>query len=319
MQTVLLYYKYTALSDPGTVAAQQREICARLNLRGRVIVASEGINGTLAGSRESTQAYEAAMGAIPEFAGMEFKRSQSSDTVFPRLSVKLRPEIVSLHGGDSIPHVDAPESHLTPAQWKETLEKEKGEIILFDVRNRYEWEVGRFRGAITPPIENFRELPAALDQYSSLKDRKILMYCTGGIRCERAYGLFQKAGFKNVLQLHGGIVTYLEQFPEDHWEGECFVFDGRMVMQSPPDGQAIGKCAHTGRPSNQLVNCLHDPCHRLFVIHPDELAREPELALCPECRSRGLTRALADYKGSPARPALTKRKRRNHRKKKAAE
>jgi UPF0176 protein len=171
------------------------------------------------------------------------------------------------------------------------------------VRNRYESAVGRFKGAITPAIENFRELPQILPQYEALKDKTVLMYCTGGIRCEKASALFREAGFKHVFQLEGGIVSYGEQVGDAHWEGDCFVFDDRMMVPvgNSAGKEPVGRCEHTGRPTRNVVNCLHDPCHRILLVSPEAIAENPDCRLCPECRRQGLTSATADYVGSPAR------------------
>ena len=127
------------------------------------------------------------------------------------------------------------------------------------------------------------------------------MYCTGGIRCEKASALFRSKGFTNVFQLHGGIVTYQEQFGNEHWLGECFVFDQRMTVRVDEALVPIGQCAHTGRPTNRFVNCLHDPCHVLFLLAEETERENADTRLCPQCLASGLTSATADYKGSPAR------------------
>ena len=146
-------------------------------------------------------------------------------------------------------------------------------MVVVDVRNRYESAAGKFANAIACDIEHFRELPAYLEQLDVLRNRKILMYCTGGIRCEKASALFRARGFKQVFQLHGGIVTYQEEFGNEHWLGECFVFDQRMTVRVDEALVPIGQCAHTGRPTNRFVNCLHDPCHVLFLL-AEETERE---------------------------------------------
>ena len=180
-------------------------------------------------------------------------------------------------------------------------------MVLFDVRNRYESDVGRFKGAITPQIENFRDLPAALGQYEHLKDKTVLMYCTGGIRCEKASVLFRDAGFKRVFQLQGGIVTYGEQCGDAHWEGDCFVFDSRMTIPVGSSEQKLplGRCVHSGVPTRNVVNCLHDLCHKMILVAPEAIERDPNHRLCKECLDRGLTWETADYRESPARRALS--------------
>jgi UPF0176 protein len=166
---------------------------------------------------------------------------------------------------------------------------------LLDVRNRYESEAGRFEGAVVCDIEHFRELPAYVPNLEALKQRKVLMYCTGGIRCEKASALLRERGFTDVYQLHGGIVSYQEQFGNEHWQGECFVFDQRMTVRVKEDLVQIGRCAHTWRPTSRFVNCLHDPCHQLFLLAEETEAENRETRLCRDCLAAGLTCQTAEY------------------------
>ncbi len=294
---VILFYKYVAVADPENFAAAQRALCSRLGLKGRILIATEGINGTLAGPSSAIDEYVSALRADARFADIEMKISHGDAQTFPKLAIKVRPEIVTLGAGPL-----TPEQHnqLSPADWKRTIEEDP-DVVLVDVRNRYESEAGKFANAIACDIENFRDLPAYVENLAELKDRKVLMYCTGGIRCEKASALFRSKGFTNVFQLHGGIVTYQEQFGNTHWLGECFVFDQRMTVRVDEALVPIGRCAHTDRPTNRFVNCLHDPCHVLFLLAEETERENPETRLCPACFASGLTSTTADYKGSPAR------------------
>ncbi len=295
---VILFYKYVSISVPADFAAAQRELCAGLGLQGRVLIAAEGINGTLAGPAAAMQKYVAALRADARFADIEIKTSEGDAQTFPKLVVKVRPEIVTLGAG--IPLEPGLHNHLSPAEWKRTLEEES-DVVVLDVRNRYESAAGRFANAVACDIEHFRELPGYVDQLAGLRDRKVLMYCTGGIRCEKASALFRSRGFTNVFQLHGGIVTYQEQFGNEHWLGECFVFDQRMTVRKDEALVPIGRCAHTGRSTSRFVNCLHDPCHVLFLLAEEAERENADTRLCPQCIAAGFTSATADYKGSPAR------------------
>jgi UPF0176 protein len=301
---VLLYYKYVRLAAPADVVAEQKRLCATLGLSGRILVGAEGINGTVAGSASATAAYRNAMAVRAEFADVAFKTSFAETDPFGRLEVKVRPEIVTLGAGAEVDPSRDTAPHLSPEAWKRMIEEDP-DVVLFDVRNRYESEVGRFKGAVTPPIENFRDLPLILPHYEALKDKTVLMYCTGGIRCEKASALFRQAGFKRVFQLEGGIVTYAEKCGDAHWEGDCFVFDARMTIAVGDSAQKtpVGRCVHTGQPTRNVINCLHDPCHRLVVVSAEALAANPDHQLCPACRAAGLTYSTADYVGSPARSA----------------
>jgi UPF0176 protein len=294
---VILFYKYVTITDPQSFAAEQRTLCSGLGLKGRVLIAEEGINGTLAGTRKGVDQYLAALRANERFSDIEIKGSVGDAQTFPKLVIKVRSEIVTLGAGPLAPDLH---NHLSPEEWKRTLEEEP-DVIVLDVRNRYESIAGKFENAIACDIGHFRELPAYVDQLSEFKDRKVLMYCTGGIRCEKASALFRSKGFTNVFQLHGGIAKYQEQFGNEHWLGECFVFDQRMTVRVDDGLVPIGKCAHTGAPTSRFVNCLHDPCHVLFLLAEEVERANPDKRLCPECFASGLTSKTADYKGSPAR------------------
>jgi UPF0176 protein len=299
---VILFYKYVPVADPAGFMASQRQLCTALGLKGRILIAGEGINGTLAGPRSAVDEYISALRADERFADIEFKASQGDAGTFPKLVIKIRPEIVTLGAGPSLsPDQD---NHLSPADWKRMLEEDP-DVVVVDVRNRYESAAGKFAGAIACDIGHFRELPDYVERLDELKDRKLLLYCTGGIRCEKASALFRSKGFGNVFQLHGGIVTYQEQFGNEHWLGECFVFDQRMTVRVEEGLVPLGRCAHTGRPTGRFVNCLHDPCHVLFLLAEETERENPDTRLCPECIAAGRTAETADYVGSPARARVS--------------
>ena len=288
---VILFYKYVAIDDPPQFATEQRELCVRLRLKGRILIASEGINGTLAGPVEAVNDYVRELHADPRFADVQMKVSNGDANTFPKLMVKVRPEIVTLGAGPLVPEQH---NQLSPAEWKRMIEQEP-DVVLLDVRNSFESAAGRFAGAVVCEIEHFRELPDYVAQLEALKEKKVLMYCTGGIRCEKASALLRSRGFENVFQLHGGIVTYQEQFGNEHWQGECFVFDQRMTVRVDDGLVPIGKCAHTGRTTSRYVNCLHDPCHRLFILSEEAERENRDHLLCPRCLADGLRFATAEY------------------------
>ncbi|MFN2475278.1 MAG: rhodanese-related sulfurtransferase [Chthoniobacterales bacterium] len=288
---VILFYKYLTLDDPEELAAEQRALCSRLGLKGRLLIAAEGINGTLAGEVDAINEYVAALHGDSRFADVAIKVSAGDSGTFPKLVVKVRPEIVTLGAGPLTPRQD---NQLSPDEWKQAIEEDP-DVVLLDVRNRYESDAGRFEGAVVCDIEHFRELPAYVGELEALKRRKVLMYCTGGIRCEKASALLRERGFTDVYQLHGGIVSYQERFGNDHWQGECFVFDQRMTVRVQQDLVQIGRCAHTSRPTSRFVNCLHDPCHKLFLLAEQTEAESPETRLCPECLTSGITPETAEY------------------------
>lgn len=293
---VVLFYKYVEIADLAAFATAQRELCVELGLKGRVLIATEGINGTLAGPCAAIGRYMEALKHDARFSDITFKISAGDAGTFPKLVVKVRKEIVTLNAGEVAPDCD---NLLTPAAWKERMENDPNAVLL-DVRNRYETDAGRFENAIVCQIEHFRELPGYVEQLEPLKGKHILMYCTGGVRCEKASALLRQRGFQNIHQLQGGIVSYQEQFGNEHWLGECFVFDQRMTVKVEQGLQQIGRCAHTGDTTSRFVNCLHDPCHKLFLVSESAERANPDFRLCPECLATGLTSETADYRQSIA-------------------
>ena len=288
---VILFYKYTAIADAESFAAGQRRLCESLGLKGRILIASEGINGTLAGLEDSVNRYITALRTDERFADIEFKVSAGDAGTFPKLVVKVRAEIVTLNAGAITPDKD---NQLSPREWKRMMEENPAAVLL-DIRNRFESDAGKFENAVVCDSEHFRELPQYLDRLESLKNKTVLMYCTGGIRCEKASALFRSKGFHNVFQLHGGIAAYQEQFGNEHWQGECFVFDQRMTVRVEDGLVQIGRCAHTGRATSRFVNCLHDPCHKLFILSEEAEAENRDHRLCPECLAGGITFETAEY------------------------
>jgi UPF0176 protein len=289
---VILFYKYVEIADPPGFTAAQRELCTQLGLKGRVLIAAEGINGTLAGPHGAIDRYMEALKKDTRFSDIAFKFSAGDAATFPKLVVKVRKEIVTLNAGDLTPDRD---NQLTPAAWKEQMETDPNAVVL-DVRNRYESDAGRFENAIACQIEHFRELPGYVEQLAPLKEKHLLIYCTGGVRCEKASALLRRHGFLHIHQLEGGIVSYQEQFGNEHWLGECFVFDQRMTVRVEQGLRQVGRCAHRGDVTSRFVNCLHDPCHKLFLLSERAEQANPDLRLCPECLASGLTSQTADYR-----------------------
>jgi UPF0176 protein len=288
---VILFYKYIAIADAESFAAEQHQLCDSLGLTGRLLIASAGINGTLAGPADAIDRYVAALKADARFSDIEIKFSAGDAGTFPKLVVKVRSEIVTLNAGAITPDKD---NQLSPADWKRMLEENPNAVPL-DIRNRFESDAGKFENAVICDIEHFRELPQYVDRLQGLKDKTVLMYCTGGIRCEKASALFRGKGFKNVFQLHGGIAAYQEQFGNEHWQGECFVFDQRMTVRVEEGLVQIGRCAHSGRATSRFVNCLHDPCHKLFLLSAEAESENRDHLLCPECLAAGIFFATAEY------------------------
>ncbi len=266
---ILLFYKYVHITNPEEVRDWLRTICQKLGLKGRLIVASEGLNITLEGKTENTEAFIKEMETDPRFLNIHMKRSEGTGDAFPRLSVKVRPEIVSLHLGvcDVDPNVTTG-IHLAPDELHQWM-ADKKEFYIVDMRNAYEHAVGQFAGSICPPMENFRDLPKLMKMIDHLKDKTVLTVCTGGVRCEKASGYLITQGFKDVYQLDGGIVSYMEKYPNEDFEGKLYVFDGRVAMgfyTDDPKHKIIGKCTSCNLSSENIVDCREHGCNGQFIL-----------------------------------------------------
>ena len=270
---VLLYYKYARLDDPEAFAADHRLLCQRLGLRGRIVVATEGLNGTVSGTKSNCAKYREALDCDPIMAGIDWKIDPEEGHVFPKLSIKVRNEVVTLElGEDDFNPVDRTATHLKPSEWREAMKED--DVVLLDARNDYEWEIGRFEGAILPNVPSFKDLPRWIrDHRCELEGKKILTYCTGGIRCEKFSGFLLNEGFDNVFQLEGGIVSYGkdEEVKGEGYEGECYVFDERLsVSVNQTEGaKVVSKCRSCGIPSIRHRNCAWMPCNAQILLCED--------------------------------------------------
>jgi UPF0176 protein len=272
MNKVILFYKFVPVADPAMTMHWQRELCTRLSLKGRIIVSPQGINGTLGGDIENLRSYKREMNKSGVFRGITYKWSEGSGREFPRLSVKVKPELVAFQKPDEVKvneyGVVGGGIHLKPAQVNKLVE-ERGNVVFFDGRNSYEAQVGRFKNAVVPDIKNTRDFASELEsgKYDDIKDKPVVTYCTGGIRCEVLSVLMKNRGFKEVYQIDGGIVKYGEKYgDEGHWEGSLYIFDDRMNHRFSDKSKDIGLCVHcTGKTSN-FENCVDKSCNRLVLI-----------------------------------------------------
>jgi UPF0176 protein len=266
MYKVLLYYKYVPVGDPKKLMMEQKDVCESLNLKGRIIVAAEGINGTLEGKKKDVEKYVESMKSDLRFKDTHFKLSEGNGEAFPKLSVKVRDEIVSGHLMDwDVDPTKTTGKYLTAEQLHKWIKSGK-KFFIVDMRNDYEQEVGIFENSILPGLSNFRDLPKILPNIEHLKDETIVTVCTGGVRCEKASGFLVKHGFSNVYQLFGGIVTYMEKYPNEDFNGALYVFDGRVVMSFGNAGRTVlGTCAVCKKSSENYINCADIFCNRHFI------------------------------------------------------
>lgn len=268
MSTILLFYKYITLEKPEDIRDWQRTLCLKLGLKGRIILASEGINGTVGGSQEAIEQYKKALTANPLFADIDFKEAPGGAECFPKLRVIVKKEIVNF--GIDTQKVSAKDAgiYLTPTQAHELINQKPADLMLFDARNNFESRVGTFKDAITPNINHFRDLPSYIDtNLEQFKDKDVLMFCTGGVRCERATAYLKlKNVAKKVYHLQGGIHRYIEQYPDGHFRGKNYVFDGRVTVAVNED--VLSSCDICSQPCDEFANCLNASCNKLFLACP---------------------------------------------------
>lgn len=283
---VLLYYKYVTIEHPEAFSKHHLKACRELGLKGRILVAKEGINGTVSGTVEQTNAYIDMMKNDNRFSDMVFKIDETNGHAFKKMHVRPRKEIVTLKLEDDLNPNEITGKYLEPKAFFEAMQAE--DTVVIDARNDYEYDIGHFRGAIRPDVEAFRDLPDWIREHKDqLSGKKILTYCTGGIRCEKFSGWLVREGFEDVNQLHGGIVTYGKD-PEvqgELWDGQCYVFDERIsVPINQKEHTIVGKDYFTGESCERYVNCANPECDKRFMT--TEKNEHKYLRSCSdECRT----------------------------------
>jgi UPF0176 protein len=251
----------------------QQTLCASLNLKGRILVSPHGINGTLGGESEDLKRYVKATKQYPGFKDTAFKWSEGTRDHFPRLSVRVRSEIVAFDAADELKvdekGVVGGGTHLKPRQLHDLVEQRGEDVVFFDGRNKWEAAVGRFKNAVVPDVETSRDFIRELEsgKYDELKDKPVVTYCTGGIRCEILSSLMKNRGFSEVYQLDGGIATYGETYKDTGlWEGSLYVFDDRMGVKFSDEAVDIGQCVHCADKTSNYENCANLACNKLVLI-----------------------------------------------------
>jgi len=254
---VVTFYKFLPIGqeDVARLKEEWTKAGSDLGLCGLLLLAQEGVNATLAGTHENVATF---LGTVERLTGpLDIKRSDATDKPFKRWKISVRDEIVAIGDPSMHPTTDR-NNHVTPQEWNRMMDEE--DVIVIDTRNTYETDIGTFRGAYDPRIRKFNEFPDAIRRANIPKDKKILMCCTGGIRCEKAILEMQKQGYEHVYQLQGGILQYLEESPDAHFEGECFVFDHRVAVdQKLQPSKTYGLCVFCGDPGSVRAPC--DICH----------------------------------------------------------
>jgi UPF0176 protein len=263
----LAYYLFVALDHPHQEVEKHKSFFDKRDCTGRIYISEEGINGQMSGTTFDAEAYVAWIKEDPRFSKIQFRCHSLSEHIFPRMSVKYRPQLVAL---DQQIDVKERAEHVSAEKWKEMLES--GEYLVLDVRNQYEWEIGHFESALLPPLNSFREFPEYAEKLSQQVDpakTKVMMYCTGGIRCELYSVLLKHKGFKEIYQLEGGVINYGLKEGSKHWKGKLFVFDDRLAV--PIDGKEsapIAVCIHCKMGCDTYYNCANMDCNALFISCP---------------------------------------------------
>ncbi len=296
---VLLYYKYQTIDDTEKFAAEHLKFTKDIGLRGRILVSPNGINGTVSGTIEQTDQYKDYLHSIPGFEDVWFKIDEVDDYAHSKMVVRPREEIVSLKLSDDVDH-DPNEitgKKLKPSEFREAILDE--DTIVLDTRNTYEYDLGHFKGAVRPEIQNFRELPDwIIENKEKFMDKKVVMYCTGGIRCEKFSGWMLREGIgKEIGQLEGGIDTYGKdpQTKGDLWDGKMYVFDERIAVPiNHIEPKIISKDIYDDQPCDRYVNCANPLCNKQVFMSEENEAKY--LRGCtPECRRISTNRYVKEH------------------------
>ena len=293
LQKIILYYGFAPVADPVAVKLWQRTLCESLGLKGRILISKHGINGTLGGDMAALKKYVRQTKEFSGFGKIDFKWSDGSEDAFPRLSVKARKELVAFTTPDEIEidksGVKNGGKHLKPHQVNELVAKRGDDVVFFDGRNAFEAKIGRFKNAVVPDVQTTHDFLAELEsgKYDHLKDKPVVTYCTGGIRCEVLSAMMLNRGFKEVYQIDGGIVRYGEKFKDSGlWEGSLYVFDNRMTVNFSDETKVIGECERCAGPTSDFHNCSNLACRDLVLLC-NSCAADPANLECQPQHTRG--------------------------------
>ena len=280
---VLLFYKYVDVDNPDVIVNEHLQWCLSYDIKGRVFFSQEGVNGTVSGTIENIEKYKKHLTEYQMFKDIWFKEDEAEEHVFKKMHVRLKSEIVnsslnnlSLKNGGK---------RLLPEQLKQLYDNNE-DFVIVDARNWYESQIGRFKNAIIPEMKKFREWKQVVEELKKYREKTIVTYCTGGIRCEKASAYLVEQGFTDVYQLEGGIYNYINQYPDTYWEGGMFVFDERRVVSvnTKEELKNVAECYYCKKPTTYYINCHNQDCDRLFVICHD-CKIEYEYCCSDECRN----------------------------------
>ena len=279
----LLYYCYSPIADAEQFAAEHLNFCKSLGLVGRIIVAEEGLNGTVSGTTEACRAYMEHIHADERFAKTDFKIDEVDEPSFIKMHCRYKSEIV--HSGLRDKTIIDPNKktgkHLEPKEFAEMIDQD--DVVVVDVRSNYEHNLGKFKNAITFDIDNFRDFPEQINALAQYKDKKIMTYCTGGIKCEKASALLLHHGFKDVYQLHGGIIKYGKEAGGKDFEGKCYVFDNRIAVDvNSVNPKVISVCYTCATTTPKMINCANPECNE-HITQCDECGDKLQGCCSEQC------------------------------------
>ena len=280
---VISFYKYIKIEDPEILMKEHLNWCLENGIKGKVYLAKEGISGSIFGDDELTRKYKNYLKGYKIFEDIWFKETPTDSVAFSKMHVRVKEEIVN--SGLRSTKLEHTAPKLTPEQLLKFYEDKK-DFVIVDARNWYESKIGKFKNAITPQITHFREWPKVVESLSEYKDKTIVTYCTGGIRCEKASAYMREQGFKDVYQIDGGILNYILQFPDTYWEGGMFVFDDRRVFEPNTNAELMftANCHFCGKPTSYHINCHNIDCDKIIVSCHD-CKVEKEYCCSDECRT----------------------------------
>ena len=281
---VLLFYKYVNLQDPEIIVQEHLEWCLLNDIKGRVFFANEGVNGTVSGLAENIERYKTHLRSYREFDDVWFKEDSAGEHVFKKMHVRLKHEIVN--GDLKDVSISNSGKKLSPEDLLNFYQQRK-DFVIVDARNWYESKIGKFKNALVPPMKNFREWKRVVDEdLNAYKDKTVVTYCTGGIRCEKASAYMVENGFKDVYQLDGGIVNFIKKFPDTYWEGGMFVFDERRVVvpNSKEEIKHIAQCHFCGKSTSYYINCHNVDCDKI-IVSCHECKVKNDYCCSDECRN----------------------------------
>ena len=262
---ILLFYKFVELSenDVDWFIRTHKKFCDELGIKGRILVAKEGINGSVSGTAEQMKKYKTELRKDARFSDLRYKEETAYRHPFTKMKVLKREEIVAIKMDVDMSKAG---QFITAEELYDWYEKRE-DFVIFDTRNDYEFKVGHFKNSISVQTKTFREFPKALKNFEYLKGKKIVTFCTGGIRCEKASAVMREYGFENVYQLKDGIINFIQKYPNSYWEGKCFVFDKRMIsdVSQLSENKPITNCEVCGVVCDLYKNCRNPSCDRFVV------------------------------------------------------